>query len=152
VELSCQIIERNPDRIGGTTKHHVNYLASGAGTDDASAQRAKADYNIALSYLKAQDYDNAAKTARTMTHYIVDLAILGHVMGAPTPWGTEAHHSDYEDHVLTQTSSNNSSFTSYLSFDDFLSTSSAYDAALIVAYDTTFGGRNHLTCTWIDTN
>jgi hypothetical protein len=70
-----------PDRIGGTTKHHVNYSASGAVTDDASAQRTKADYNIALSYLKAQDYDNAAKTAGTMTHYIVDLAIFGHVMG-----------------------------------------------------------------------
>ncbi len=87
-----------------------------------------------------------------MTHYIADLAVFGHVMGASTPWGVEVHHSDYEDHVLTQTSSYSSSFTSYLSFDGFLSTTSAYDAALNVAYDTTFGGSNRLTCTWMDTN
>ena len=141
-----------PDGIGDTTKHHVYYSASGAVTDDASAQRAKAEYNIALSDLKAQDYADAAKTVGTMTHYIADLAVFGHVMGASTPWGTEVHHSDYEDHVLTQTSSYSSSFTSCLSFDGFLSTTSAYDAALNVAYDTTFDGSNHLTCIWMDTN
>ncbi len=44
-----------PDHIGDTTKHHVYYSASGAVTDDASAQRANTEYNIALNYLKAQD-------------------------------------------------------------------------------------------------
>ena len=39
-----------PDHIGDTTKHHVYYSASGTVTDDASAQRAKAEYNLALNF------------------------------------------------------------------------------------------------------
>jgi hypothetical protein len=140
------------DGIGDTTKHHVYYSASGALTDNASAQRANTVYNLALNYLKAQDYLDAAKTAGTMTHYIADLAVFGHVMGASTPWGAETHHSDYEDYVNTRTSTYSGSFNSYLSFDGSLASLSAYNATLNVAYDTTFGGGNHLTCVWMDTN
>jgi hypothetical protein len=68
-----------------------------------------------------------------MTHYIADLAVFGHVMDASKPWGAEVHHNDYENHVLTQTSSYSSSFTTYLSFDGSLSTVLAYNAALNVA-------------------
>ena len=80
------------DGIGDTTKHHVYYSASGTVTDDSSAQRANAEYNLALSYLKAQDWADAAKTAGAMTHYIDDMAVFGHVMGSSTPWGAEVHH------------------------------------------------------------
>jgi hypothetical protein len=141
-----------PDGIGDTTKHHVYYSASGNVTDSASAQRASGEYTLALNFLKTKDYIDAAKTAGAMTHYIADLAVFGHVMGSSTAWGAETHHSDYENYVNTRTSSYSSIFTTYLSYDGNLSTLTAYDAALNIAYDTTFGGNNHLTCVWMDTN
>ena len=141
-----------PDGIGDTTKHHVYYSASGTITDDASAQRAKTEYNLALNFLKTKDYVDAAKTAGTMTHYIADLAVFGHVMGASTPWGAETHHSDYEDYVNARTSSYSGSFNTYLSYDGSLTTLTAYNAAVNIAYDTTFGGNNHLTSVWMDDN
>jgi hypothetical protein len=140
------------DGISDNTKHHVYYSANGTLTDDASAQRAKIEYNLALNFLKTKDYVDAAKTAGTMTHYIADLAVFGHVMGAPTAWGSETHHSDYEDYVNTRTSAYSGSFNTYLSYDGSLSTITAYTAALNVAYDATFGGNNHLTCVWMDDN
>ena len=141
-----------PDGFGDTTKHHIYYSAAGTVTDDASAQRAKTEYNIALSYLKTKDYADAAKTAGIMAHYISDVAVFGHVMGASTPWGAETHHSDYEDYVNARTSSYSGSFNTYLSYDGSLTTLTAYNAAVNIAYDTTFGGSNHLTCVWMDTN
>jgi len=140
------------DGIGDTTKHHVYYSASGTVTDSASAQRASAEYTLALNFLKNKDYADAAKTVGTMTHYIADLAVFGHVMGSSTPWGTETHHSDYEDYVDARTSSYSGSFNSYLSYDGSLTTLTATNAALNIAYDTTFNGNNHLTCVWMDTN
>jgi hypothetical protein len=89
-----------------------------------------------------------------MTHYVDDMAVFGHVMGASTPGGSEVHHSDYEDYVDARTGSYSGSgdFNSYLSFDGTLSTITAYNGALNLAYDTTFGGSKHLTCVWMDTN
>jgi hypothetical protein len=141
-----------PDRIGDTTKHHVYFSATGALTDNASAQRASIEYNLALNFLEAQNYAEAAKTAGIMTHYIADVAVFGHVMGASTPWGSETHHSDYEDYVNTRTSSYSGSFNTYLSYDGALITLSAYNATANVAYDTTFGANNNLTCVWMDDN
>jgi hypothetical protein len=141
-----------PDGIGDTTKHHVYYSASGALTDNASAKRASAEYNLALDFIKTKDYLDAAKTAGIMTHYIADVAVFGHVMGSSTHWGSETHHSDYEDYVNARTTSYSSSFTTYLSYDGSLTTLSAYNAAVNLAYDTTFGGSNHLTCVWMDDN
>jgi hypothetical protein len=54
--------------------------------------------------------------------------------------------------VNARTSSYAGSFNSYLSYDGSLVTASAYNATINLAYDTTFGGNNHLTCTWMDTN
>jgi hypothetical protein len=141
-----------PDGIGDTSKHHVYFSATGEATDDASARRAETEYNIALTYLKAQNYSDAAKTAGTITHYIADMGVFGHVMGSSTPWGSEKHHSDYEDYVEARTTSYSSSFNSYLTFDGSLSNISAYNAAINLAYDTTFGGSSHLTCVWMDNN
>ena len=123
-----------PDGFGDTTKHHVYFSSSGTITDDSSAARANQEYTIALNYLKAQDYADAAKTAGAMTHYISDLGVFGHVMGASTPWGSEMHHSDYEDYVDARTGSysgtGTNNFNSYLLFDGSLATLTAYDAAL----------------------
>ncbi len=107
---------------------------------------------MALNFLKNQDYADAAKAAGTMTHYIADVAVFGHVMGASTPWGSETHHSDYENYVNARTASYSGSFNTYLSYDGSLTSLSAYNAAVNIAYDATFGGSNHLTCVWMDDN
>ena len=140
------------DGIGDTSKHHIYFYADGSLQDDAAAQRASEEYQKALNYLKNNDYSDAAKTAGTMSHYIADVAVFGHVMGSKTAWGTETHHDDYESHVDDNTEAYDSSFNSYLHFDGSLTTTSAYDAAKNVAYDTTFGGSSGLTCVWMDNN
>ena len=140
------------DGIGDTTKHHVYFSATGALADDASAQRAQSEYTKALNYLEAKDFVNAAKTVGTMTHYIADMAVFGHVMGANTAWGAEIHHSDYENYVNTRTNAYSDTFNSYLSFDGNLTTISADEAALDLAYDTTFGGTEQRSCMWMDEN
>ena len=145
-----------PDGFGDTTNHHVYFSSSGSVTDDSSAARANQEYSIALNYLKAQDYADAAKNAGVMAHYISDLGVFGHVMGASTSWGSEIHHSDYEDYVDERTGSYGgtgaNNFNSYILFDGSLVTLTAYDAALDLAYDTTFGGSSQLTSTWMDSN
>ena len=105
-----------------------------------------------MNLLKAKDYAKAAKNAGIMSHYIVDIAVFGHVMGSGTDWGTEVHHSDYENYVNGRTSSYSAEFNSYLSFDGSLTTISAYDAAKNLAYDTTFDIDEDLTCVWMDQN
>ena len=87
-----------------------------------------------------------------MSHYIADLAVFGHVMGADTNWGDEVHHSDYEDYVKEKTSSYSADFNAYLSYDGRLDNVSAYNAALQLAYNTTFGVNGSLTCVWMDSN
>lgn len=87
-----------------------------------------------------------------MTHYIADMAVFGHVMGASTNWGAEVHHSDYEDYVNASTSDYIAEFNAFLSFDGNLDTISAYEAARKLAYDTTFDTDGDLTCVWMDQN
>jgi len=140
------------DGIGDNTKHHVYFFANGSLQDGVSAARASDEYQIALSFLKAKDYANASKTAGIMSHYIVDVAVFGHVMGASSSWGVEKHHDDYEAYVNARTASYSSSFTSCLHFDGVLEVVSAYDATKNLAYDTTFDGGGGLTCVWMDNN
>jgi hypothetical protein len=87
-----------------------------------------------------------------MTHYISDLASFGHVMGAGTDWGAEPEsvHGNYEDHVQTLTDEPGEAVIS-VSFDGMLSPTSAYDAALALARDTTFdlSGMGH-TAVWMN--
>jgi hypothetical protein len=142
----------SPDGIGDTTKHHIYYNSAEVMTDDAAAVRASTEYSNTLSYLEAKDYEKAAKDAGIMSHYIVDVAVFGHVMGSGTDWGAEVHHSDYETYVNGRTSSYSAEFNSYLSFDGSLITISAYDAASDLAYDTTFDVDGDLTCVWMDQN
>jgi len=139
-----------PDGIGDTTKHHIYYNSAEVMTDDAAAVRASIEYSNTLSFLKAKDYAKAAKNAGIMSHYIVDVAVFGHVMGSSTEWGAEAHHSEYETYVNEQTSSYSGEFNSYLSFDGSLTAISAYDCAKDLAFDTTFDVDGDLTCVWMD--
>jgi hypothetical protein len=137
--------------IGDTTKHHIYYYSNGSLQDDASAKRAAEEYQKALTYLKNGSYVDATKEAGALTHYIADMAVFGHVMGSATAWGTEVHHSDYENHVNSQTGAYESSLNVYLQFDGALVNVSAYDAALNLAYDTTFDNGTY-DCSWMDAN
>jgi hypothetical protein len=144
---------RAPDGIGDTSLHHIYFNSKGVLVDDSAAVRANATYNEALSYLISGNISMAAKYAGIMSHYLADMAVFCHVMGSGTDWGAETHHSDYEAYVNGKTSSYDAEFNMYLSFDGQLEIISAYEAAVKLAYDTTFdsSGRG-LTCVWMDRN
>jgi hypothetical protein len=139
-----------PDGIGDTTKHHVYFFADGSVQDDAAADRARDEYEKAVDFYVAGNLSEAAKQLGIVTHYIADMAVFGHVMGASTAWGAETHHSNYETYVQDRTGSYASEFNSFLVFDGSLSAISVYDAALTLANDTTFDLDGDLTCVWMD--
>jgi hypothetical protein len=139
-----------PDGIGDTTKHHVYFFANGSVQDDVAAVRAREEYVKAVDFFKAGNLNEAAKRLGAMTHYVADMAVFGHVMGAATAWGAESHHSDYEQYVLTRTDNYADEFNVFLVFDGNLREISAYDMALTLAHDTTFDVDGDLTCVWMD--
>ncbi|MEM1564050.1 MAG: C39 family peptidase [Candidatus Bathyarchaeia archaeon] len=141
-----------PDGIGDTAKHHVYYFANGSLQDDIGAVRAQEEYENALNLYRAGQIVEAVKRLGIMTHYIADLAVFGHVMGAKTDWGAEIHHSDYESYVEWRTNSYEDEFNIFLEFDGKLEIITAYDAAVLLAYDTTFDPDGGLTCVWMDKN
>jgi len=138
------------DGIGDTTKHHVYYLADGSVQDDFAADRAEEEYVKGVAAYNAENFSEAAKQLGIVTHYIADMAVFGHVMGASTAWGAETHHSDYENYVQTRTNSYVDDFDSFLVFDGSLSALSAYDAVVTLANDTTFDADGQYTCVWMD--
>ena len=139
-----------PDGIGDTTKHHVYYLADESLQDDVAADRAQEEYVNAVNFFNAGNWGEAAKRLGVVTHYIADMAVFGHVMGAATTWGAEAHHSDYEQYVLTRTDNYADEFNVFLAYDGNLDETSAYNATLTLAYNTTFDVDGGLTCVWMD--
>ncbi len=141
-----------PDGIGDTAKHHVYYFANGSLQEDDSAVRAQQEYDLTFYYFTSGDLINATKRLGIVTHYICDVAVFGHVMGSATEWGNETHHSDYEDYVETRTNNYTDEFNTFLTFDGALSNVSAYNATLMLAYDTTFDADGDLTCVWMDQN
>ena len=138
------------DGIGDTTKHHVYFFANESLQDDAAAVRAREEYANAVHFFNVGNLSEAAKRLGIMAHYIADVAVFGHVMGAPTAWGAESHHSDYEDYVLSRTDNYVDEFNVFLAFDGNLRVISAYDAALTLASDATFDADGDLTCVWMD--
>jgi len=114
--------------------------------DDAAAVRAREEYAKAVVAFNAGNKTEAAKRLGVMAHYISDMAVFGHVMGESTAWGTEIHHSDYEDYVDARTNSYQDDFSSFLAFDGNLTPTMPYDAAKALAYDSTFDADGDLTC------
>ena len=140
------------DGVGDTTKHHIYYFANGSVQDDAAAVRAQKEYVNAVNFYNSGNLGEAAKRLGMVTHYITDVAVFGHLMGASTAWAAETHHSDYENYVQTRTNSYVDDFDSFLVFDGNLGTLLAYDTALTLAYDTTFDADGQYTCVWMDQN
>ncbi|MEM3577569.1 MAG: zinc dependent phospholipase C family protein [Candidatus Bathyarchaeia archaeon] len=143
-----------PEGIGDTAKHHVYYFANGSLQDDASAIRAQQEYEAAAAYYRSGDLANAAKRLGVMSHYIVDVAVFAHVMGAETDWGSENKtiHTNYENYVNGRTNNYTDEFNAFLIFDGVLNEISAYNATLMLAYDTTFDVDGDLTCVWMNQN
>jgi hypothetical protein len=133
------------DGIGDTTKHHVYFTSGGSLSDASAAIRANATYTQALNYLQSGNLTLAAKFTGAMSHYIADMAVFGHVMTNET----SQHHSNYEDYVNERTSSYDVKFDGFPIFDGTLSTISAYNATILLAYDTTFDNGS-LNCVWMD--
>ncbi len=140
------------DGIGDTTKHHVYFRVDSTVQDDAAAARAGAEYAKAVSAYNGGNRSGAAKELGIVAHYVADMAVYCHVMGSSTAWGGEQHHSEYESYVNTRTDSYSDTFNTYLAFDGNLTTKTAYDAALALAYNSTFGDFGKFTCVWMDAN
>jgi len=138
------------DCFGDTAKHHVYYHRDDSLQDDAAASRARQVYGLALAAVSSGNWTRVAVLVGAMTHYIDDMAVFGHVMGAATDWGSEKHHSDYEDYVNGRTSTYASEFAAFLAFDGSLYPRDPYNASLLLALDTTFGGATGRNATWMD--
>ena len=137
----------NTEYIGDSiTHHHVYFYASGNLQDDKSALRSSQMYQVALGYLTVGDYENAAYYIGAMTHYIADVGVFGHTMGSGTDWGSETHHSDYENVILSMTSSLEPPTGMSLLDKD------AYNSTLDLARDITFGKGAIKPNEWMDTN
>jgi len=135
----------NPSYIGDTGSHRVYYYSDEAIQDDACADRAASIYASALQYVKSNDLDLAAFEVGVMAHYISDVGVFGHTMGASTDWGAEVHHSDYEDGFESRLGSISIPST-------LLGDLGAYDATTGLAYKITFGSGTIKSNTWMDTN
>jgi len=136
----------NDEYIGDHEEHHVYYYATGVVQDDVGATRAQDMYDLALTAAADDKPSDAAYYLGAMAHYISDVGVFGHTMGADTNWGYEEHHTDYEEE-----------FESILDTLDgppeMTSTNlTAYDATLDLAKDITFGYGVIEANTWMDDN
>lgn len=134
----------NPAYIGDTANHHVYYYSSGALQDDSCAVRAAQMYQVALDYLLAGNLEDAAYSIGALAHYVSDVGVFGHTMGAGTDWGAETHHSDYEQAMdsLIQSLPHPVGLP--------LENQEAYDATLELAREVTFGSGSIKPNTWMD--
>jgi len=124
-----------PDGVGGTGKHHVYYFVNGSLQDDACAVRAREEYVKAVEFFEAGNFSEAAKRLGMVVHYVADMGVFGHVMGAAAVWGAETHHSDYESYVNENSDNYTDTFSSFLVFDGNF-----------------FDVDGDLTCVWMDQN
>lgn len=145
--------KNTPSGVGDTTKHHIYFSEDGVLIDDVAGVRAREEYVAAQQAFGLGNLSGAAMHLGMVAHYVADVAVFGHVMGAATAWGTEVHHSDYESYVLRRTESYGDEFGSYLVYDGVLTVVAAYDATVELARDTTFDlSGQGLNCTWMDQN
>ena len=136
---------------GDTTKHHNYYDLTGNIIEDDAAERAKEEYDKALSALKSNNYEAAAYYAGSMTHYIADPGHFGHVMGSGTPWGREDSnkHSESESKLTnSMTSFNSPKWDFYIIYDGSLVERTAYEASNILGSFNCYDDGGEYNCTW----
>jgi len=136
----------NPAFIGDTTNHHVYYYSAHELQDDICAVRASQIYELALGYLNAGEYRDAAFDIGVLAHYAADPGVFGHTMGAYTDWGAEAHHSDYENEIESMLS------TLPQPTGVTLGNLDAYTATLQLGRTITFGDGDIQSNVWMDDN
>lgn len=140
-----------PDRpaseggIGDTFNHHVYFDEQYRVFDDSAALRANETYYQAINLLEQGNLTDGTILAGSVSHYVSDLAVWGHIMGEDTPWGKEQHHQDYENYVNEHLFL----FQESIILLEPLNRTSAYQATLDLASDTMFREPN---ATWMDEN
>jgi hypothetical protein len=140
-----------PDAIGDMDLQHVYFNETGIMKDDSGAIRASQEFESAIFFLEKGDVYNGTLHLGAMTHYISDLAVFGNVMNE-TYWGEPIHFDDYMAYVNSKMTSYTSEFDSYLSQLPPVGVGEAYDAAWVVAYNTTFNPKGYRNSTWMDVN
>ncbi len=140
-----------PDRprdlggYGDTFNHHVYFDGNHRVIDDSAAARANETYHEALSLLKKGNFSGGVMLAGALSHYISDMAVFGHIMGADSPWGVEHHHADYEGYV----NEHQYLFENSIALIAPLGCTSVYQETLDLAFNTMFTEPN---ATWMDAN
>jgi hypothetical protein len=139
---------------------HHNYYVEGCwkilDDHDCACMRAKEEYGKADSCLATGQEEAAAYFAGSMTHYISDVGVFGHVMGGESRHPEEQHHGDYEKEVNNRTDSYNGGyFESFIIFDGW-DELTAYRLSFEVGQvtdcgDTAQGGMTK-DCEWMDNN
>ncbi|UCE80644.1 MAG: zinc dependent phospholipase C family protein [Methanobacteriota archaeon] len=124
--------------------HHVYFNKSGGIQDDIGAIRASDMYKLVVGAIDTRSLSQAAFYLGAMAHYIGDIGVFGHTMGADTDWGSEVHHADYEEAVDSMFSSLDEPLTIGLGNKD------PYNATLDLAKDITFGTSNIKANKWMD--
>ena len=145
---------RNADiPIGKYNQHHVYFHIDGSKQKDIGAINAQKYYNATLIDLVTKDYSNASRNIGIMSHFIADLSNFAHVMGENSDWGAAKNHDNIESFILTRTRLPFSSSLDNKIHDRGRNGIDAYDAAMELAKDTTFGSDSYPgNCKWMDDN
>jgi hypothetical protein len=133
---------------GDTFLHHnyysSDYMTTLSGEDDAS-RRAQEEYVKCYNLLQSGDLYGALFYAGSMTHYIADLCVWGHVMN------NESHHSDFEDSVNNKMDYPDESFFT-VSFDGVYENYTAYESAFLIGQEVAGNNSGKYTAIWMDNN
>ncbi len=139
------------DAINDPELQHIYFNTTGSLMDDSAAIRTVEERDLAIDFIENGDIYNGTLHLGIMTHYLAALAAFGNVMNE-TYWGIPVNHTNYIDYVNSKMASYTSEFDSYLSPSTSIIANNPYDAAVLVAYDTTFDTKGTKTCTWMDNN
>ena len=117
----------------------VYFNADGTVARDAAARRAQEEFNKASAHLPSNER-LGAYYAGTLSHYVADVAVYSHVMGADSHRGNETLHFEYERGVNNQLLTYSGGvFGDDIHFDGELKEVSPYTETINLARGTDFG-------------
>ena len=139
---------------------HHNYYDEGCWMildgHDCACLRAKDEYGKADSCLSLGDEEGGAYYAGAMTHYISDVGVFGHVMGAASRHPEEVHHEDYEYEANWRTNRyNDGYFEDHIVFDgwdDLTAYRLSFEVGMVTDCGDTATGGETMDCRWMDDN